>query len=110
MKTFRDLKPDDVIIYKDFKVFEDCNDIINGVHYTQKVTLVDVNCVVECGTRYLQEIASDDHNELEKYVQLQIYNPLMGSTFIPNNVHQLIAIPVRDLDKSENEKFKVYQD
>ena len=49
-------------------------------------------------------------NELEKYVQLQIYNPLMGSTFMPNNVHQLIAIPVRDLDKSENEKFKVCQD
>lgn len=109
MKTFRDLKPDDVIIYKNFNVFEDCNDIINGVHYTQKVTSVDVNCVVECGTRYLQEIASDDPNELEKYVQLQIYNPLMGSTFMPNNVHQLIAIPVRDLDKSENEKFKVVQ-
>lgn len=110
MKTFRDLKPDDVIIYKNFKVFKDCDDFINGVHYTQKVTLVDVNCVVECGTRYLQEINSDDPNELEKYVQLQIYNPLMGSTFMPNNVHQLIAIPVRDLDKSENEKFKVCQD
>ena len=110
MKTFRDLKPDDVIIYKNFRVFEDCDDFINGVHYTQKVTEVAVNCVVECGTRYLQEIKSDDPDELKKYVQLQIYNPLMGSTFMPNNVHQLIAIPVLDLDKSENEKFKVFQD
>lgn len=110
MKTFRDLKPDDIIIFKNFKVFEDCNDFINGVHYSQKFTLVDVNCVVECGTRYLQEIKSDDPIEREKYVKLQIYNPLMGSTFMPNNVHQLIAIPVCDLDKCENDRFKVYQD
>ena len=110
MKTFRDLKPDDVIIYKNFKVFEDCNDFINGAHYTQKVTLVDVNCVVECGTRYLQEITYDPNDKHEKFIQLQIYNPLMGSTFMPNNVHQLIAIPVHDLDKCENDKFKVCQD
>ena len=34
MKTFRDLKRDDFIIYKNFKIIEECDDIINGVHYT----------------------------------------------------------------------------
>lgn len=107
MKTFRDLKRDDVIIYKNFNVFEKCNDIINGVNYTEKVTLVDVNCVVECVSGNLQEITYDPNDKVEKLIQIQIYNPLNISTFCPNSVHQLISIPIKDLDKSENDKFKI---
>ena len=110
MKTFRELKRDDIIIYKNFKVFEECDDIINGVHYSEKYTLVDVNCVVEC-VDDLREITYDPNDKKEKFIQIQIYNPLNKPTFapsfFPNTVHQLIAIPVSDLDKSENDKFKI---
>ena len=107
MKTFRDLKRDDIIIYKNYKIAEKCNDIINGVHYTEKVKFVDVNCVVECGLENLGEITYDPNDKKEKYIQIQIYNPLNASTFCPNNVHQLVYIPMKDLDKTENDKFKI---
>lgn len=113
MKTFRDLKRDDFIIYKNFKIFEECDDIINGVHYTQKVTSVDVNCRVESISGDLREIIYDPNDEMEKMIQIQVYNPLNIPTFaplwFPETVHQLIYIPVKDLDKSENEKFKIIQ-
>ena len=113
MKTFRDLKRDDFIIYKNFKIFEKCNDIINGVHYTEKVTFKDVHCRVECISGNLREIIYDPNDEKEKFIQIQVYNPLNIPTFaplhFPNTVHQLISIPVKDLDKSENEKFKIIQ-
>lgn len=109
MKTFRDLKRDDIIIYKNYKIAEECNDIINGVHYTEKVKFVDVNCVVECGLENLGEITYDPNDKKEKYIQIQIYNPLNASIFCPNNVHQLVYIPMKDLDKTENDKFKIIQ-
>lgn len=113
MKTFRDLKRDDFIIYKNFKIIEECDDIINGVHYTQKVTLVDVNCRVESISGDLREIIYDPNDEMEKMIQIQVYNPLNIPTFAPlwftGTEHQLIYIPVKDLDKSENEKFKIIQ-
>lgn len=111
MKTFRDLKRDDVIIYKNFKVFEKCNDIINGVNYTEKIRLVDVTCVVECVPGNLREITYDPNDKEEKLIQIQIYNPLNifmdCPSLCPNSVHQLISIPIKDLDKSENDKFKI---
>lgn len=113
MKTFRDLKRDDFIIYKNFKIFEKCNDIINGVHYTEKVTFKDVHCRVECISGNLREIIYDPNDEKEKFIQIQVYNPLNIPTFaplhFPGTVHQLISIPIKDLDKSENEKFKIIQ-
>ena len=111
MKRFRDLKRDDFIIYKNFKIFEECDDIINGAHYTEKVTFKDVPCRVECISGNLREIIYDQNDEKEKFIQIQVYNPLNIPTFaplyFPNTVHQLISIPIKDLDKSENDKFKI---
>jgi hypothetical protein len=113
MKTFRDLQRDDFIIYKNFKIFEECDDIINGVHYSEKYTLEDVPCSVECVPGNLREIIYDPNDEKEKFIQIQVYNPsnipTFAPLFFPNTVHQLINIPVKDLDKSENEKFKIIQ-
>lgn len=113
MKTFRDLQRDDFIIYKNFKIFEECDDIINGVHYSEKYTLKDVHCRVESISGDLREIIYDPNDKNEKFIQIQVYNPSNIPTFaplwFPNTVHQLIHIPAKDLDKSENEKFKIIQ-
>lgn len=69
MKTFRDLKRDDFIVYKNFQIIEECDDIINGVHYTQKVTLVDVNCRVESISGDLREIIYDPNDEIEFLIE-----------------------------------------
>lgn len=111
MKTFRDLKPYDFIIYKNFKVFENCDDIINGVHDSKEYTLKNVPCRVECISENLREIIYDPNDKEEKFIQIIVYNPLNIPTsaqlWFPDTVHQLISIPIKDLDKSENDNFKV---
>lgn len=93
MKTFRDLKRDDVIIWKNFARYVDCNKTINGHHYIQEVIYEDAPCVIEVYN-------VDYDNGGGKFFSFQVYNRISGN-------HHVVNMPNEDLDKSENGKFKV---
>ena len=94
VKTFRDLKPGDVIIWKNFARYVDCNEFIDGRHYIQKIIHEDIPCVIEVFN------ADYDNGLGGKLFGFQIYNSSYGS-------HQVVSILKEDLDKSETDKFKI---
>ena len=94
LKTFRDLKPGDVIIWKNFARLVDCKKIIDGHHYVQEVIHEDVPCVIEVFN------ADYDNGLGGELLRFQIYNSSYGS-------HPVVSILKEDLDKSETDKFKI---
>lgn len=94
LKTFRDLKRGDVIIWKNFARYVDCNEIINGRHYIQEVICEDAPCVIEVFN------ADYDNGLGEELFVFQVYNSISGN-------HHGVSMPKKDLDKTENDKFKV---
>jgi hypothetical protein len=94
MKTFRDLKPDDVIIWKNFARYVDCNEIINGRHYIQEVICEDAPCVIEVFN------IDYDNGGGGEWICFQVYNGITG-------LHHVVNMPKKDLDKSETDKFKI---
>lgn len=96
MKTFRDLKRYDVIIWKNFARYVDCNITINGHHYIQEIIFEDAPCVIEVFN------VDYDNGSGGELFDFQVYNSISGG-------HHVVNIPNKDLDKSENEKFKIIQ-
>ena len=96
MKTFRDLNRGDIILVKNFKSYIDCNKIIDGHHYVQEVLVDDVDGIISCNP-HLHDLQPQG-----KMFQLQITVPQKGVTY-------LAALPDSDLDKTENERYKIYQ-
>ncbi len=96
MKTFRDLILDDIIVIKNFKTYIDCNKCIDGHHYAQEVLMEEVYGIISAPPN-LHNIQSEG-----KWFQLQITVPQKGVTY-------LAALPDSDIDKTENERFKIYQ-
>ena len=94
IKTFRDLKPGDMIIWKNFASYVDCNEIINGRHYIQEVILEDAPCVLEVYN------VDYDNGLGGQLFGFQVYNYISGG-------HHVVNMPKWDLDKSENNKFKI---
>lgn len=96
MKRFRDLNLDDIIIVKDFITYIDCDKRIDGHHYVREALTEEVYGFIS-SPPHLQHIQSEG-----KWFQLQITVPRKGLTY-------LAALPDSDLDKTENERFKIYQ-
>ena len=96
MKTFRDLRLDDIIVVKNFKSYIDCNKCIDGHYYTQEVLMEEVYGIISAAPN-LHHLQSEG-----KLIQLQITIPQKGLTYLAN-------LPDSDLDKIENERFKIYQ-
>ena len=96
MKTFRDLNRDDIIIVKNFKSYIDCDKFIDGHHYVQEMLMEEVYGIISASPN-LHNIQSEG-----KLFQLQITIP-------QKNVTYLATLPDSDLDKTENERFKIYQ-
>ena len=94
MKTFRDLKRGDVIIWKNFARYLDCNVTIDGRHYIQEVIYEDAPCVIEV---YNVDYDNGGGGELFDF---QVYNSISGRQHVVNMLNE-------DLDKSENDKFKI---
>ena len=96
MKTFRDLKRDDVIIWKNFVRYKDCDVIINDRHFIQEVICEDAPCVIEV-------FNVDYNNGLGgEWFQFQVYNSITCR-------HHVVYMPIKDFDKTENDKFKIIQ-
>lgn len=96
MKTFRDLNRDDIIVVKNFKSYIDCDKCINGHHYVQEILMEEVYGIITAAPN-LHHIQSEG-----KWFQLQITVPQKGITY-------LATLPDSDIDKTENERFKIYQ-
>ena len=96
MKTFRDLRLDDIIVVKNFKSYIDCNKCIDGHHYVQEMLMEEVYGIISAAPN-LHHLQSEG-----KLFQLQITIPQKGLTYLAN-------LPDSDLDKIENERFKIYQ-
>lgn len=94
MKTFRDLKPGDVIIRKNFPRYVNCKETINGRHYIQEVIFEDAPCVIEV---YNVDYDNGSGGELFDF---QVYNFISGK-------HNVVNMLNEDLDKSETDKFKI---
>lgn len=94
LKTFRDLKRGDVVIWKNFARFVDCNEIINDRHFIQEVICEDAPCVIEVFN------ADYDNGLGGEMFGFQVYNSISGN-------HHVVNILKKDLDKTENDKFKV---
>lgn len=97
MKTFRDLNLDDIIIVKNFKSYINCDKFIDGHHYVQEVLMEEVYGIISSPPN-LQHIQSEG-----KWFQLQITVPQKGVTY-------QATLPDSDIDKTENERFKICQD
>ena len=94
MKTFRDLKRGDVIIWKNFARYVDCRITIDGHHYSQEVIFEDAPCAIEVFN------ADYDNGLGGKLFGFQVYNHISGN-------HHVVNILKTDLDKSETDKFKI---
>ena len=94
MKTFRDLKRDDMIIWKNFPRYVDCKKTIDGHNYIQEVIFEDAPCVIEV---YNVDYDNGLGGELFDF---QVYNYISG-------MHHVVNMLNEDLDKSENDKFKI---
>ena len=97
MKTFRDLNLYDNIIVKNFKSYIKCDKFIDGHHYIQEVLMEEVYGIISCAPN-LQHIQSKG-----KWFKLQITVPQKGVTY-------MATLPDSDIDKTENERFKICQD
>ena len=96
MKKFRDLKRYDRIIIKKFITYKDCNVTIDGHKYVQECFENEVVGVITCDP-HLENVQQQG-----KLFQLQITVPQLGLTYLP-------ALNDSDLDKIENDRYKIPQ-
>lgn len=94
MKTFRDLKCGDVIIWKNFARYVDCRITIDGHHYSQEVIFEDAPCMIEVYN------VDYDNGSGGEWFCFQVYNSISCG-------HHVVNMRNKDLDKSETDKFKI---